>query len=155
MIKKILITLAVCASLIVLGLFMLAGASRHVPALGLTAEGTLTACPNRPNCISSEEGDAKPLAFAGSPDVAWKNLRLSIQSLGGTVQTVEGNYLASTFESAFFGFVDDVEFRMVPEQQILHFRSASRVGYSDGGANKKRIEKLRALFFLNDEDLNQ
>ncbi|WP_413692547.1 DUF1499 domain-containing protein [Psychromonas sp. KJ10-2] len=43
-----------------------------------------------------------------------------------------------------FGFVDDVEFRVTDDQQ-LHFRSSSRVGRKDFGANKKRIEQLKAL----------
>jgi uncharacterized protein (DUF1499 family) len=42
--------------------------------------------------------------------------------------------------------VDDVEFRMVSTDGIIHVRSGSRVGCSDLGVNRKRVEKLRAVF---------
>jgi len=43
------------------------------------------------------------------------------------------------------GFVDDVEF-FFPDTAVIHMRSASRVGYSDFGANRKRLEKIRQRF---------
>ena len=43
------------------------------------------------------------------------------------------------------GFVDDVEF-LFPKEKIIHVRSASRIGYSDFGANRRRVEHLRELF---------
>jgi uncharacterized protein (DUF1499 family) len=43
-------------------------------------------------------------------------------------------------------FVDDVEFLLVPAERVIHVRSASRVGYSDLGTNRKRVEALRAKF---------
>ena len=60
--------------------------------------------------------------------------------------TVEDNYLHFEFRSAFFGFVDDVEFLIDPEDHIIHFRSASRAGYSDLGVNRRRMEQLRKAF---------
>ena len=58
----------------------------------------------------------------------------------------EGDYLAATFETPFFRFVDDMEFRMVPEKKRIQIRSASRVGYSDMGTNRKRVERFRKVF---------
>lgn len=52
-------------------------------------------------------------------------------------------YFAATFSSAFFGFVDDVEVRIDPQQALIHLRSASRIGYSDFGANRKRLDQLK------------
>ena len=41
------------------------------------------------------------------------------------------------------GFADDVEFRLHPEEGVIHVRSASRVGIGDFGVNRKRVEALR------------
>jgi uncharacterized protein (DUF1499 family) len=49
------------------------------------------------------------------------------------------------FRSRFFRFIDDVEFLFVRQTQVVHVRSASRLGYSDFGVNRKRIEKIRLL----------
>ncbi|PZO25782.1 MAG: DUF1499 domain-containing protein, partial [Betaproteobacteria bacterium] len=48
-----------------------------------------------------------------------------------------------------FGFVDDVEFRIDQGSGLLHVRSASRVGYSDLDANRKRVEQIRVLLSTN------
>ena len=57
------------------------------------------------------------------------------------MSTSAENYLAAEYYSKLFGFVDDVEFRKASD--AVHVRSASRVGHSDMGANKKRISELR------------
>jgi uncharacterized protein (DUF1499 family) len=65
------------------------------------------------------------------------------------ILTVQANYIHAEFTSAVFKFVDDVEFYFLVKDvntTIIHIRSASRVGYSDLGANRKRIEKIRAKF---------
>ena len=54
------------------------------------------------------------------------------------------DYLYAEYSSALFGFVDDVEFYFPPETHIIHVRSASRLGHSDLGVNRKRIEAIRA-----------
>ena len=62
------------------------------------------------------------------------------------IVTVEASYLHVEFRSAFFRFVDDVEFLIDTEDQVIHFRSASRVGYSDLGVNRRRMERIREAF---------
>ncbi len=64
----------------------------------------------------------------------------------GSIQVENEDYLAATFTSSFFRFVDDLEIRIHADQNMIHIRSASRVGHSDGGVNKKRIEQLKKLF---------
>jgi uncharacterized protein (DUF1499 family) len=49
------------------------------------------------------------------------------------------NYLHFTFKSSLFGFIDDVEFYFDESKKMIHFRSASRTGYSDLGVNRKRM----------------
>ena len=59
---------------------------------------------------------------------------------------VEGNYLHAEFRSSVFRFVDDVEFLIDPKERAIHFRSASRVGYSDFGVNRRRMQQVQKGF---------
>lgn len=121
----------------------------HPPKVQLV-DGRLRACPKSPNCVSSE-GDGtssriEPLTFQGLPEKAWGDLKETIRELGGKIQEEHDGYLWATFTSRLFRFVDDVEFRMVSSDGMIHLRSGSRVGHSDLGVNRRRVEKLRALF---------
>ena len=60
--------------------------------------------------------------------------------------TAEGKYLYAEFTSAIMGYVDDVEFFANPDKGIIEVRSASRLGESDLGVNRQRIEAIRANF---------
>ena len=66
--------------------------------------------------------------------------------MGGNIQVENDNYLAATFTSSIFRFVDDLEIRIDLDQKIIHLRSASRVGRSDGGVNRERIKRLKSLY---------
>jgi uncharacterized protein (DUF1499 family) len=59
--------------------------------------------------------------------------------------------LWATFTSKVFRFVDDVELRLDPQNNCIQVRSASRIGYSDLGVNRQRIDKLRALYLEADQ----
>lgn len=113
-------------------------------------DGRLRPCPESPNCVSSESDSAssriEPLTFKDPPEKAWGDLKETIRDMGGEIQEEHDGYLWTTFTSRLFRFVDDVEFRMVSTDGIIHVRSASRVGYSDLGVNRRRVEKLRTLF---------
>jgi uncharacterized protein (DUF1499 family) len=113
-------------------------------------DGRMRACPDTPNCVSSESGSAssriEPLTFQGPPEKAWSDLKETIREMGGRIQEESDGYLWATFTSRVFHFVDDVEFRMVSTHGLIHVRSGSRVGYSDLGVNRRRVEKLRTLF---------
>ena len=67
-------------------------------------------------------------------------LKIVILKMGGNVQVESGNYLAAIFTSVIFKFVDDLEIRIDSTPEVIHIRSASRVGYSDMDVNKKRME---------------
>jgi len=73
-------------------------------------------------------------------------LKNIITNMGGTIQQESDNYLAATFTSSIFGFVDDVEIRIDRAKNAIHIRSGSRVGYGDAGVNKKRTELLKKRF---------
>lgn len=113
-------------------------------------DGRLRACPKSPNCVSSESDSAssriEPLAFQCRPEKAWGDLKETIRQMGGKIQEEHNGYLWATFTSKLFRFVDDVEFRMVSSDGIIHVRSGSRVGCSDLGVNRRRVDKLRTLF---------
>jgi uncharacterized protein (DUF1499 family) len=113
-------------------------------------DGRLRACPNSPNCVSSESDSTssriEPLTFKGPAEKAWGDLKETIRDMGGKIQEEHDGYLWAIFTTRLFRFVDDVEFRMVSRDGIIHVRSASRVGYSDLGVNRRRVEKLRTLF---------
>lgn len=113
--------------------------------------GRLSPCPTSPNCASSEEpidqsGHVEPFKITGAAQVALVSLRQAIQSVGGSIQQEDPDYIWATFRTKLFGFVDDVEFRMDETNQLIHVRSASRVGYSDLGVNRRRVEALRRSF---------
>lgn len=63
-----------------------------------------------------------------------------------TVRENGANYMHAEFRSRFMGFVDDVEFYVDPEAGRVHFRSASRLGYSDLGVNRDRMEQIRRAY---------
>lgn len=116
----------------------------------------LPPCPDSPNCVSSLNSDnrhyIRPIAYSGTAEGALKVLKAVITGLPRTaVMTQKPPYLHVTFTSAIFRFVDDVEFLIDSENEIIHVRSASRVGYWDFGVNRSRVEKIRKLFIKMQE----
>jgi uncharacterized protein (DUF1499 family) len=112
-------------------------------------EGTLAACPSSPNCVSSQTVDKKhriaPITFNGDPDDAFARLK-RILGLRGDTTIIEDKpgYLLVELRTALF--VDDGEFLLDRGQSAIHIRSASRLGYSDLGKNRSRIEEIRSQF---------
>jgi uncharacterized protein (DUF1499 family) len=149
--KKALIILILLITAIIILFFILGSISKSGEAPGLVG-GKLSKCPDKPNCVCSEQKDdtshyIKPIIIPQDITVdTWLILKATIQELGGTIQTDTGNYLAATFSSAVFGFMDDLEIRIDSTQNIIHIRSASRVGYGDFSVNKNRTELLKNLF---------
>jgi uncharacterized protein (DUF1499 family) len=146
--KHILISLAFVIVLIVGALAMMSVFSGRPSNLGVV-DGRLTDCPASPNCVSTQAGDAdhrmEPILFTGSADDAMQRVKDLVTKMPRTkIVTVEANYLHLEFRSAFFRFVDDVEFLIDTEGKVVHFRSASRVGYSDLGVNRRRMEQIAA-----------
>lgn len=147
---KLFIAAGILLLLFLLYLVVLGQLSRSGEAPGLT-DNRLSPCPGKPNCVCSEHtGDvghsieALPLPASTRSD-AIAALTRAVDRLGGQVRSVRDDYLAATFASGLFGFVDDVEFRVDLQASLVQVRSASRVGHSDLGANRKRVEAIRAL----------
>jgi uncharacterized protein (DUF1499 family) len=111
--------------------------------------GKLAPCPSTPNCVNSQSQDSEhkiePLTYNSSAAQAIADLKTVIQSFPKTKIVAEtDNYLYAEFTIKLIGFVDDVEFYIDDAAKTIHVRSASRLGQSDLGVNRKRIETLRA-----------
>jgi len=63
-----------------------------------------------------------------------------------TIVAEKEDYLHAEAKSLIFRFVDDVEFYFPATEKLIHVRSASRVGHSDLGVNRKRVEEIRSRF---------
>ena len=111
-------------------------------------DGKLAPCPATPNCVSSQAADpgqsVDPLRFSGSPRDAMARLKVIVNTMPRTrIVSETPVYLHVEFTSSLFRFVDDVEFLVDEAGGAIHVRSASRVGSSDLGVNRKRVEAIR------------
>lgn len=114
-------------------------------------DGKLTTCPSSPNCVSSQDTDAEhqiePLTYTGNSQEAFDRLKSIVVSLeNAAIVEDKNNYLYAEFTSKLMGFVDDVEFYLDETSGSIQVRSASRLGQSDLGVNRKRIETIRSKF---------
>jgi uncharacterized protein (DUF1499 family) len=115
--------------------------------LGVTND-RLAPCPGTPNCVCSYDKNGQsaiaPLAYSTTQAEAKATLKQLIQSQERTTLISETeNYLYVEFASKLMGFVDDVEFFFDPSAKVIQVRSASRLGKSDLGVNRKRVELIR------------
>ena len=128
--------------------FILTACSTNQTITTGATDDRLSPCPKSPNCVSSLSEDkshfVEPLKYNGTPEEAKGKLISVIHSMKRSeIVTDEMNYIHATFKSAFFGFVDDVEFSFDDQKKVIDVRSASRIGYSDLGVNRKRVEEIR------------
>lgn len=162
MLKKFIRKLIIISCVMMFGLAMLSFFSPDAPVLGVT-DGRLSPCPNSPNCVSSmttKEGHAMaPIALSPAPEDASapdapSRQRSPLEKLQdviaknfprATLTQQQNDYMRYEFRTLVFRFVDDVEFLWDQQQNLIHFRSSSRVGRSDLGLNRKRIEKIKDL----------
>ncbi|NIM22717.1 MAG: DUF1499 domain-containing protein [Candidatus Latescibacteria bacterium] len=130
-------------------LLLLAGCTTTAsPELGITGSGKLPPCPDTPNCASSDATDdahsIEPLALGSDPEMAWEGLLVYLRSDPSyTIVTQDKNYIRAEARTRVFRFVDDVEFHLRPEDKQIAMRSASRIGFSDFGTNRRRLEAVR------------
>ena len=110
----------------------------------------LPPCPSSPNCVSTQATDRSQqiAAYRYQQHMAdaQETLKTIVNRLPRT-QLVEEHdgYLHYEFTSLLLRFVDDVEFIFDDATKTIHFRSASRTGYSDLGVNRRRMEDIRTL----------
>ena len=121
--------------------FLLGLKSQKGKAKGLV-DGKLSPAGSSPNCALSEDG-TQPERAAAPLNATLAQAKAAVVSTGGTITSETAEYISATYMSKLFKFVDDVELRDAGEG-VIHIRSASRVGYSDRGMNRKRVERIRA-----------
>ncbi|NCO73931.1 MAG: DUF1499 domain-containing protein [Cyanobacteria bacterium] len=119
-------------------------------------DGKLSPCPVTPNCVVSENADSThsilPLSYEGDRNEAYNNF-LKILSVVPETKIIEQkeDYIRTEFRSKIMGFVDDGEFYFPSDKNVIEWRSSSRLGESDLGVNRRRLEQIRLAF----EDFNQ
>jgi uncharacterized protein (DUF1499 family) len=110
----------------------------------------LKPCPSTPNCVSTQAVDSSkrmdPIAFAGSPAEAHATLLRVLDQPRVAVAESTATYIHAVFTTRIMKYRDDVEFVIDPDARLVHFRSASRVGTSDLGTNRRRMKGLVKRF---------
>jgi uncharacterized protein (DUF1499 family) len=156
--KRLLTWLSIILTLIIGGLFTMSCMSSRPNTLGIK-NGKLAPCPSSPNCVCSytDKNDQRhsigALSYDESEEDILSKLKLVITNIPRSeVITETENYIHAEFTSLLFRFVDDLEIYLDSENKLIHFRSASRVGHSDFGVNRKRIEKIKSLLLSQTND---
>jgi uncharacterized protein (DUF1499 family) len=115
--------------------------------------GQFKPCPSSPNCVSTqadtsdEEHYMAPIPYQGSRESAQKKIMAVIDEMPRTkVLKDKENYIHVTFTTRIMRYVDDVEFYLPADDKLIHFRSASRLGYSDMGKNRERMNTVKEKF---------
>ena len=125
--------------------------NRTLPSDLGVKEGMLAPLPSSPNAVSSQTMQdnryVPPLPYAGDLEQTKSLVKKAASDFGGAHIMVEKpDYLHMVFTIPVIPFKDDVEFYFSEKEQLVHYRSASRVGYSDLGVNRQRYERLRRIF---------
>ena len=136
--------------LVIVALLVMSAMARRPETLGVR-EGRLAPLPDSPNCVSTqaerEHQGMDPILIADDSAEAFARLRAVIAAMPrARIVTANDTYLHAEFTSALFRFVDDVECFVDHEQKVIHFRSASRVGRSDLGVNRQRMQSIVAAY---------
>jgi uncharacterized protein (DUF1499 family) len=127
------------------------GCSGNIPDNLGTENGRLAACPSSPNCVSTQAEDdehkMEPLTYTGRAEEAQAQILAILESMERvTIVRNESGYIHAEARSRLFRFVDDVEFTFDETATLIHFRSASRLGYGDGGVNRNRMQSIADAF---------
>lgn len=119
----------------------------EVPVLGVS-EGRLSPCPSSPNAVSSqsesEEHRVTPLPAGGTPADSMMRCRAACLAEPGTRLVSESDsYLRFEVVTRWWRFIDDLECLYDPVSNVIQVRSSSRIGHSDLGTNRRRVERIR------------
>lgn len=144
------ILIIIVAMIILLILFMFIKNNRIPNNIGVI-NGKLAPMPNKPNAVSSQteimDKRVEPLKFIGDLENS-KKLVIDIINTFKNIEIIksEENYIYAIFSTEKMKYKDDVEFYFDEDKKLIHFRSASRVGYSDMGVNRKRYEDIKKVY---------
>lgn len=128
--------------------FLSSCAGRQPQHIGVKDQ-SLAQCKSTPNCVSSfankERHQIPALELKLPPEQAWPIVNQLVRSNSAAqIISLRERYLHAEYTSRTMRFIDDLELLVSPDNKRIEVRSASRIGYSDGGVNRTRIESLRA-----------
>lgn len=152
MILRILLGVFLAVVAAILALVVIAGIAIFIQnrkthlVLGLE-NGKLREIPNKKNAVSTETSFLDklipPMNFKENLEKTKADLRKSLAAYGGIDLIKEdNNYIYAIATTPTMRFHDDIEIYFDETDRIIHFRSASRAGYSDMGLNRQRYEKI-------------
>lgn len=132
-------------------LFILFGCSGNPPENLGGRRGALEPCPDTPNFVSTKSRVPRhamqPLPFKGTVNESRDRILGIIGRMkGATIVDASDDCIRVQFKTRVWGFVDDVEFFFDEDTHVIHFRSASRVGYYDFGQNRRRMKKISKVY---------
>lgn len=145
MLKAVFWTVIVLAALIVGLGFAAARKSAGMVAETVT-DGIVPPCSSSQNCVTSEV-DSQHSAYIKpiEAQLTIKQLEAHLKALGGQITSTSESLTQAEFRTRLFGFTDDMVVKLDQNEKLLRIRSSSRVGRSDFGANRERVEALRQL----------
>jgi uncharacterized protein (DUF1499 family) len=159
-ILKVLLDILLAVVMLAAGLIILSGIvifiQNRKPHIALGLEnGKLREIPNKKNAVSTETSFSdkliSPMIFKNNTENTKTALKKALDSYGGIViKKEENNYIYAVATTPTMKFHDDMEIYFDETNRIIHFRSASRAGYSDMGLNRERYNKI-AGFYLSHE----
>jgi len=123
--------------------------------LGISDQGDLKEVPKSPNCISSQADSSDKVHYMApwsftNKDEAKAKIEKIITDFGSTKVVLNtDNYIHAVFTTGWMKYRDDVEFYFDSSANLIHFRSASRIGYGDQGVNYKRMKKLKGMYLAD------
>jgi uncharacterized protein (DUF1499 family) len=109
----------------------------------------ISSCLPSPNCKSSlTDSENHKMVPWQADKKKWKKLKNIILKMPRTkLVKADKNFYHFVFTSAIFRFKDDVYFYYDDKKNLIHFKSASRIGYSDLGTNEKRLKNIKKYLF--------
>ena len=140
-------------------LFFSGCAGTPIPAgVGVGPEGSVPSPappPDSPNCVSSfvDPGEDAVHGILPIPRTnldapgAQARIRAVLESEDRTeIFADRPGYIHAVQYTKVWKFPDDVEFWFPSNEEVIHFRSAARLGKGDMGVNRKRMERIRTAF---------
>ena len=136
---------------LMIAMMTLTGCQKTVAETTGLKDGRLLPCPDKPNCVCtqdpSERHRIEPIRYDVTQEEAREKLLGIIRHMAqSTLVKADPDYIHVEFRSAFYEFVDDVEFLFDDAAKLIHFRSAARTGYYDFKVNRSRMEEIRKRF---------
>jgi uncharacterized protein (DUF1499 family) len=136
---------------LMIAMMILTGCQKTVAETTGLKDGRLLPCPDKPNCVCTQDPAERhridPIRYDVTQEMAREKLLRVVRRMERcTLVKADTEYIHAEFRSALFSFVDDVEFLFDDSAKLIHFRSAARTGYYDFKVNRNRMEDIRKRF---------